>query len=287
MGDHIAVKEAVLPFGRFPDSDALLGPEMQLDRRGDGHRPHRRPGVRQVAARRRRPHADRGHDLHVARRSRQAHRRRAAARTFRELGFSIVGHARARPKHLMDEGIDVEAVVSQGVRRGAVGWPGRRRPDRRPAASSWSSTRPRGRGPRADGIYIRAAAGASPRAAAHDRVGRARRGQRDRRVGAPRARGPAAAGVPRGVAGSRPMSRWSASRRSPPVAPRRRPVDRAGRLGRAGQPGHVRVGHRRPRRRAGSLPRPVGARGGRGEVAVGRAVARQPAAAGPRDDRRG
>jgi hypothetical protein len=28
-GDHIAVKEAVLPFNRFPDADRLLGPEMR------------------------------------------------------------------------------------------------------------------------------------------------------------------------------------------------------------------------------------------------------------------
>ena len=29
MGDHVAVKEAVLPFNRFPDADAVLGPEMR------------------------------------------------------------------------------------------------------------------------------------------------------------------------------------------------------------------------------------------------------------------
>src|SRR4029450_10863594 len=28
-GGHIAVKEAVLPFNRFPDADTLLGPEMR------------------------------------------------------------------------------------------------------------------------------------------------------------------------------------------------------------------------------------------------------------------
>jgi carbamoyl-phosphate synthase large subunit len=28
-GDHVAVKEAVLPFSRFPEADALLGPEMR------------------------------------------------------------------------------------------------------------------------------------------------------------------------------------------------------------------------------------------------------------------
>ncbi len=29
LGDHISVKEAVLPFGRFPEADAILGPEMK------------------------------------------------------------------------------------------------------------------------------------------------------------------------------------------------------------------------------------------------------------------
>src|SRR5213078_3375047 len=28
-GDHVAVKEAVLPFNRFPDADTVLGPEMR------------------------------------------------------------------------------------------------------------------------------------------------------------------------------------------------------------------------------------------------------------------
>ena len=28
-GDHVAIKEAVLPFNRFPEADAVLGPEMR------------------------------------------------------------------------------------------------------------------------------------------------------------------------------------------------------------------------------------------------------------------
>ena len=35
---HIAVKEAVFPFARFPGVDILLGPGNALDRRGDGPR---------------------------------------------------------------------------------------------------------------------------------------------------------------------------------------------------------------------------------------------------------
>ena len=61
--DHIAVKEAVFPFARFPGVDTVLGPEMRstgevmgLDwrrpRRGHGAR--LRPRLRQEPARRRR-----------------------------------------------------------------------------------------------------------------------------------------------------------------------------------------------------------------------------------------
>ena len=38
-GDHVSVKEAVLPFDRFEGADAVLGPGDALDRRGHGHRP--------------------------------------------------------------------------------------------------------------------------------------------------------------------------------------------------------------------------------------------------------
>ena len=49
---HVSVKEAVLPFGRFPRADALLGPGDEVHRRGDGRR-GRLPGrVRQGPGRR-------------------------------------------------------------------------------------------------------------------------------------------------------------------------------------------------------------------------------------------
>ena len=41
---HVAVKEAVLPFNRFPEVDPALGPGDALDRRGDGHRRRRSAG---------------------------------------------------------------------------------------------------------------------------------------------------------------------------------------------------------------------------------------------------
>ena len=48
IGAPIAVKEAVLPFGRFHGVDTVLGPGDALDRRGHGHRLGVRHGVRQV-----------------------------------------------------------------------------------------------------------------------------------------------------------------------------------------------------------------------------------------------
>ena len=56
-GDHVAVKEAVLPFNRFPDADTRARPRDALHRRGHGHRPHLRPRVRQEPDRGRRPAA--------------------------------------------------------------------------------------------------------------------------------------------------------------------------------------------------------------------------------------
>ena len=79
FGDHVSVKEAVLPFDRFEGSDALLGPGDALDRRGDGHRarlPHR---VRQGPGRRRRAAAQRGHGVHHRHRLRQGRRLRDRA----------------------------------------------------------------------------------------------------------------------------------------------------------------------------------------------------------------
>ena len=51
--DHIAVKEAVFPFARFPGVDTGARPGDALDRRGHGHRPELCHRLRQEPARRR------------------------------------------------------------------------------------------------------------------------------------------------------------------------------------------------------------------------------------------
>ena len=76
VGGHIAVKEAVLPFSRFPEVDPALGPGDALDRRGHGHRRHVRPSVLQGRTGRRHDPADRRDGVPVARRPGQAGRPR-------------------------------------------------------------------------------------------------------------------------------------------------------------------------------------------------------------------
>ena len=73
---HVAVKEAVLPFNRFPEVDPGARPGDAVDRRGDGHRFHVRPGVLQGRARGRQRAAHGGHRVPVAQRPRQARRAR-------------------------------------------------------------------------------------------------------------------------------------------------------------------------------------------------------------------
>ena len=48
---HIAVKEAVFPFVKFGGRRRPARPRDALDRRGDGHRPQLRGGLRQEPAR--------------------------------------------------------------------------------------------------------------------------------------------------------------------------------------------------------------------------------------------
>ncbi|HEX6311609.1 MAG TPA: carbamoyl-phosphate synthase large subunit [Acidimicrobiia bacterium] len=150
-GGHVAVKEAVLPFARFPDVDTILGPEMRST--GEVMGIDRSFGLAfaksQAAAGNRLP--DRGTVfLSLADRDKPAGL--LAARRFAELGFSLVatgGTAAA----LEAEGIPVDEVVAKVGEAGVD------------AVDLISSGKvdlvvntPRGRGPRADGDHIRRAA---------------------------------------------------------------------------------------------------------------------------------
>ena len=153
-GDHISVKEAVLPFNRFPDVDTVLGPEMRStgEVMGIDSRFGTAFAKSQIAAGNRLPDsgavflslADRDKDTGLP-----------AAVRFVELGFSLCA-TEGTARFLEDNGVPVETVVAK------IGDPGG---DRLTAADLIASGKiqlvintPRGHGPRADGAYIRRAA---------------------------------------------------------------------------------------------------------------------------------
>lgn len=154
-GDHVAVKEAVLPFNRFPEADALLGPEMRST--GEVMGIDLTAGLAfaksQIAAGETLPArgtvfmslADRDKPVGVK-----------AARLFSDLGFTIAattGTADHFEQHGIviqtrvaklgqDVGVDAVELITSGKIQLVV-------------------NSPRGRGPRADGAHIRSAAGAA------------------------------------------------------------------------------------------------------------------------------
>ncbi|CAN5772668.1 hypothetical protein BH24ACT3_BH24ACT3_10270 [soil metagenome] len=151
-GDHVAVKEAVLPFNRFPDADSLLGPEMRST--GEVMCIDRTFGLAfaksQMAAGDRLPEAGTVF-LSLADRDKDAGLR--AARRFHELGFGVAATA-GTAAHLEASGVPVATVVAKlGDVTGTD------------AVELIGSGKvvlvvntPRGRGSRADGAHIRTAA---------------------------------------------------------------------------------------------------------------------------------
>ncbi|MGQ0804030.1 MAG: carbamoyl-phosphate synthase large subunit [Actinomycetota bacterium] len=155
---HVSVKEAVLPFGRFPDVDTILGPEMRST--GEVMGIDRSFGLAfaksQVAAGNRLP--ERG-TVFLSLADRDKPTGLQAARRFAELGFSLVattGTATA----LEQEGIPVEAVVAKvGQAESGAGGEGMSAVDLISSGKvDLVVNTPRGRGPRADGAHIRRAA---------------------------------------------------------------------------------------------------------------------------------
>ena len=150
---HVSVKEAVLPFDRFPDVDTLLGPEMRST--GEVMGVDRSFGLAfvksQTAAGNRLPMAGTVF-LSLADRDKAAGL--VAARRFAELGFQLVATA-GTAAALAADGTPVGAVVAK-LGAGEVG---------EDAVELISSGKvdlvvntPRGSGPRADGAHIRRAA---------------------------------------------------------------------------------------------------------------------------------
>ena len=152
-GGHVSVKEAVLPFNRFPDVDTLLGPEMRAT--GEVMGIDATFGL--AFAKSQRAAGDRLPErgtvfLSVAQRDKAGGL--LAARRFVELGFSIVATG-GTARHLEDNGVPVRATVAKVGEDGS-----------KPSVVDLIEggeidlvvNTPRGRGPRADGAYIRQAA---------------------------------------------------------------------------------------------------------------------------------
>ncbi len=161
-GGHIAVKEAVLPFNRFPDVDTVLGPEMRST--GEVMGIDRTFGMAfaksQTAAGNRLP---REGTVFLSLADRDKASGVVVGRRFAELGFSLVATA-GTAAALEAEGLAVEAVI--GKLTAADGIPGQGAPSQdAPGLDAVELLRsgkvdlvvntPRGRGPRADGAHIR------------------------------------------------------------------------------------------------------------------------------------
>ncbi len=151
-GGHVSVKEAVLPFNRFPDVDTILGPEMRAT--GEVMGIDSNFGMAfaksQLAAGNGLP-TEGAVFFSLADRDKVGGA--AAAAKFAELGFDIIATV-GTAAHLRAAGIHVtEEVAKVGEHRGVD------------AVELIESGRvhlvvntPRGRGPRADGIHIRTTA---------------------------------------------------------------------------------------------------------------------------------
>ncbi len=153
VSDYVAVKEAVMPFNRFPDADVVLGPEMRSTGEVMGIDPT--PGIAfvkaELAAGTRLP---REGTVFLSLADRDKANGVAAARLFSELGFTIAataGTARALREAGVRVDIDV-AKLADEVGPDAVEL--MERGDVQLVVNS-----PKGRGPRADGRHIRRAAG--------------------------------------------------------------------------------------------------------------------------------
>ncbi len=161
---RVAVKEAVLPFSRFPEVDALLGPEMRstgevmglADTFGLAF------AKSQIAAGNRLPEEG---EIFFSLADRDKPQGLLAARAFSELGFAIAA-TEGTAEYLEANGVAVATRVAKLAELAAPGAPSPEGlVDATPLIASGRLrlvvNTPRGRGPRADGAYIRHAAGAA------------------------------------------------------------------------------------------------------------------------------
>jgi carbamoyl-phosphate synthase large subunit len=152
-GDHVAIKEAVMPFDRFPEADPVLGPEMRST--GEVMGIDMTTGLAfaksQIAAGGALPEAG---TVFMSLADRDKAIGLEAAEGFVALGLELVA-TRGTAEHLRAAGVEVREVVAKIGEDGtdAVGLI-------RSGAVQLLVNSPRGRGPRADGEQIRGAAAA-------------------------------------------------------------------------------------------------------------------------------
>jgi carbamoyl-phosphate synthase large subunit len=151
--DYVAVKEVVLPFNRFPEADAVLGPEMRST--GEVMALDATPGLAfvkaQLAAGTRLP-TEGTVFMSMADRDKEAGLR--AARIFHKLGFRLAATT-GTAQFLHRGGVPVAVEVAK-----LGDDEGRHAVDLIEAGEvQLVINSPRGRGPRADGAHIRSAAG--------------------------------------------------------------------------------------------------------------------------------
>jgi carbamoyl-phosphate synthase large subunit len=152
VGGHVSVKEAVLPFNRFPGVDTLLGPEMRStgEVMGIGATFGLAFAKSQIAAGNRLPTSG---TVFFSLADRDKAAGLEAARAFAALGFDLAATS-GTAAMLAGEGVTVGTVVAKV---------GEDHPGRVDAVELIAGGKvqlvvntPRGRGPRADGLHIRA-----------------------------------------------------------------------------------------------------------------------------------
>ncbi|MFW2380246.1 MAG: carbamoyl-phosphate synthase large subunit [Acidimicrobiales bacterium] len=156
-----AVKEAVLPFSRFPDTDALLGPEMRST--GEVMGLDVSPGLAFLKAQLgagMELSPDTAHEgaIFLSLADRDKERGIELARSFADTGYRFIA-TRGTAAALASEGIEVVEILAKIRDDGVVEGGGRTALDAISAGDvSLVINTPKGRGARADGSYIRTAA---------------------------------------------------------------------------------------------------------------------------------
>ena len=153
VGEHVAVKEAGLPFNRFPEADPVLGPEMRST--GEVMGIDLTTGLAfaksQISAGGALPETG---TVFMSLADRDKETGLQAACSLSELGLEIVA-TRGTAEYLEKNGVKVKEVVAKLDEEGTDAVELIRSGRIQLVVNS-----PHGRGPRADGDYIRGAAGA-------------------------------------------------------------------------------------------------------------------------------